>query len=75
MRTITITTYASMPSRFKVWHSAPGRRDFGRDAAGGAGEAAAIAIEYARATGGPYVILGHKEALDMIPAELRFKSA
>lgn len=73
MRTITITTYASMPSRFKVWHSGGGKRSFGRDAAGGAGEAAAIAMEYAR-TGGPYVILGHKDALDMIPAELRFKS-
>lgn len=45
MRTITITTYASMPSRFKVWHSAAGKRSFGRD------------------------------ALDMIPAELRSKLA
>ena len=75
MRTITITTYASMPNRFKVWHSAPGQRSFGRDAAGGAGEAAAIAMEYAMVSGGPYVILGHSEAVNMIPAELRFKSS
>lgn len=73
MRTITITTYASMPNRFRVWHSGGGR-SFGRDAVGGAGEAAAIAMEYAR-TGGPYIILGHKDALNMIPEELRYKAA
>jgi len=73
MKTITITTYESMPNRFKVLCSEEGKRSFGRDAASGAGEAAAIAMEYAM-RGGPYIILGHKVALEMIPVELRCKS-
>jgi len=73
MKTITITTYESMPNRFRVLCMEIGKRTFGRDAAG-SGEAAAIAMEYAM-RGGSYVILGHKTAVDMIPSEIRCKSA
>lgn len=69
MRSITITTYSG---RFRVNCSGGGQRSYGRDA-WNAGEAAAIAVEYAN-NPGPYVILGHKDALDMIPVELRDKS-
>lgn len=72
MKTITITTYESMPGRFRVLSSEFGKRPFGRDA-NGPGEAAAIAVEYAL-RGGSYVILGHKSALDQIPLEIRYKT-
>lgn len=75
MKTIMITTYPSMPDRYKVeCNPGNGRRAFGRDA-GNAGEAAAIAMSYATAEGGDYVILGHKAALDQIPYEIRMRRA
>lgn len=69
MRTITITTYPSMPDRYKVLCRVPGKRDIGRDAKD-AGEAAAVALNYA-GLGGAYAIVGEKVAIDLIPAELR----
>lgn len=72
MQTITITTYPSMPGRFRVVSAGRGR-PVGRDASD-PGEAAAIALNYA-AEVGAYVIVGNKAALDMIPAELRMKRA
>lgn len=73
MKTITITTYPSMPGRFSVEAKEQGKRPVGRDAAN-AGEAAAIALQYA--SGSPrYVILGHSAAVEMIPLELRSKLA
>lgn len=73
MKVIMIMTYASMPDRLKV-ECDPGRakRTFGRDARN-SGEAAAIAMSYATADGSDYVILGHKEALDQIPVDLRMR--
>lgn len=69
MRTITITTYPSMPGRYRVMCRTPGKRDIGRDAKD-AGEAAAVALDYA-GLGGAYVIVGKKDAIDFIPTELR----
>ena len=71
MKTITITTYPSMPDRFRVDCKSDGEpQGFGRDAKN-SGEAAAVAINYARDSGENYVILGHKAAVDQIPQELR----
>lgn len=71
MNTITITTYPSMPGRFRVSSNARGSRAVQRDAAN-AGEAAAIALEYAAAAAS-YVIVGHAAAIEQIPLELRSK--
>lgn len=71
MKTITITTYPSMPDRFRVVCVEPGKRDMARDAQD-AGEAAAVALNYAT---GSYVIVGIGSALGMIPQELRHKSS
>lgn len=73
MKRITITTYPSMPDRFRVECEQPGRREFGRDARD-AGEAAAIALQYANGAG-PYVILGPAVAVHQIPKELRARLA
>ena len=72
MRTITITTYPSLPGRYRVEHTGEGRA-FGRDTKD-TGEAAAVALNYANSKSSAYVIVGHSEALAQIPAELRFKS-
>ena len=61
-----------MPWSFRVEHVGEGRA-FGRDAKN-AGEAAAVALNYANSKSSAYVIVGHGEALAQIPAELRFKS-
>lgn len=74
MHVITITTYPSMPWRFHV--QSPGGRSGriqGRDCRD-AGEAAAVAINIARNLGGPYCIVGHGDAMKLIPAEVRSKS-
>lgn len=71
MRVIKITTYPSMPDRFRVEWDEPGKRGAGRDARN-AGEAAAAAMTYASAAS-RYVILGHDDALKQIPAEIRSK--
>ena len=70
MNVITISTYASMPWQFRVQGPAGRGRMNGRDCAN-AGEAAAVAINWARNVGVPYVIVGHDAALKLIPAELR----
>lgn len=73
MNVITITTYPSMPGQFRV--QGPGRegRAQGRDCKN-AGEAAAVAVNWATNVGKPYVIIGHDAALKLIPAEVRSKS-
>ncbi len=68
MRTITITTYPSMPGRFRVQTN--DRRALERDASN-AGEAAAVALNYANASGKPYVIVGHQAAMALIPEQVR----
>ena len=74
MNIFTITTYPSMPDRFYV--QGPGGlngRIQGRDCAN-AGEAAAVAINFARNVGGPYCIIGHDKALKLIPEQVRSKA-
>lgn len=75
IRVFTIKTYASMPSRFRVTGPA-GRngRAVGRDAKD-AGEAAAIALDWALEKPMPYVIVGIESALAHIPEKLRHKDA
>ena len=68
MKIITITTYPSMPGRYTVNCAEAGKRTFERDARD-AGEAAAVALNYAV---GEYVIVGCKAALDLIPPEMRY---
>ena len=68
--TIKITTYQSMPWRFKIQADGE-RRTFGRDASD-AGEAAAVALQYA-AGSKSYVIIGPDKAMQHIPASLRGK--
>ena len=71
MKTITITTYASMPGRYKIKCEVPGRFPATRDAKD-AGEAAAVALDYRGVNGsGPYVIVGTEKALALIPEGLR----
>lgn len=72
MRTITVTTYPSMPGRFRVQTN--DRRPMERDAQN-AGEAAAVALNYANASGQPYVIVGHQAALDLLPSQVRSRLA
>lgn len=72
MRTITITTYPSMPGRFRIDHVGEGRA-YGRDAQD-AGEAAAVALNYASSKTSPYVIVGNCKALDQIPEQLRHRA-
>lgn len=62
-----------MPGRYKVMHAEDGKRPMQRDARD-PGEAAAVALDYATQHLGPYVILGTKAAVDMIPEPLRHKS-
>lgn len=69
MRIITITTYQSMPWRYKVMHKGIGR-PVTRDAID-SGEAAAIALNYIQLEPGDYVIVGEEKALSQIPAEIR----
>lgn len=71
IRKITITTYPSMPGRYRVESAKEGARTVGRDARD-AGEAAALALQYADGES-TYVIVGEKNAVDQIPAELRAK--
>lgn len=68
MRTITITTYASMPGRFRVQTN--DRRPMERDAQN-AGEAAAVALNYANASNEGYVIVGHTAAMNLLPMQVR----
>lgn len=75
MKVIMIMTYAAMPDRFKVeCDPGEGKNSFWRDARN-SGEAASIAMSYATADGSDYVILGHKEAVDQIPVDLRMRRA
>ena len=75
MNVITISTYPSMPWRFRV-QGPTGRRGAisGRDC-NNAGEAAAVAIDWARNLVGPYCIVGHDKAMAMIPPEIRTRTA
>lgn len=70
MNTITITSYPSMPSRYRVIGPGPIKTRWERDA-NCSGEAAAVAIQYAGAVKKPWVIIGPKEVMDMIPLECR----
>lgn len=72
MNVITISTYPSMPWRFRVQGPVGRGRLNGRDCSN-AGEAAAVAIDWARNVGSPYVIVGHDAALKLIPPEVRSK--
>jgi hypothetical protein len=74
MHVITITTYPSMPWQFRVQGPGGSRgRMQGRDCSN-AGEAAAVAINWASNVGRPYVIVGHDAALKLIPPEVRSKA-
>ena len=68
-----ITTYPSMPWQFRVQGPGDGGRVQGRDCKN-AGEAAAVAVNWATNVGRPYVIIGHDAALKLIPPEVRSKS-
>ncbi len=70
MNIITITTYPSMPWRFRVQGPVGSSRVQGRDC-NDAGEAAAVAVNWANDVGKPYVIIGHDSALKLIPPEVR----
>jgi hypothetical protein len=71
MRTITISRYVSMPWRWLVKHAEPGKHPFSRDAKD-AGEAAAVAVNFIQCGKiSDYVIIGAKEALDLIPESIR----
>lgn len=72
MKAITITSYPSMPWRYRVFGPGPIKTRWERDA-GDAGEAAAVALSYAGAIGAPYVIIGPRAVVDQIPVELRSK--
>lgn len=72
MRTITITSYASMPGQYRVMTN--DRRSMQRDARD-PGDAAAVAINYANASHEPYVIVGHRDALAFIPEQVRSRLA
>lgn len=72
MNVITISTYASMPHRFRVEGPTGRGRVQGVDCAN-AGDAAAKAINWARNVGKPYCIVGHDAALKLIPEEVRSK--
>ena len=74
MRVFTITTYPSMPGRYKVVGPAGrGSRAAQRDT-NDPGEAAAQALDWALASPTPYVIIGKAEALNMVPPNLRSRS-
>lgn len=69
MKTITITEYRSMPGRFTVTGF---KKNMQRDTTS-AGEAAAIAVNYANQAGGSYVILGPEKVTSQIPEKIRSK--
>lgn len=70
VRTFTIRS-TSCPGGIRVSGPAGrGGRDVGRDTCD-PGEAAAIALEWALAGSGPYVIVGLQKAMDCIPMQLR----
>jgi hypothetical protein len=70
IRTFTIRS-TSCPGGIRVTGPAGrGGRDVGRDTCD-PGEAAAIALDWALAGGGPYVIVGMRKAMDHIPLQLR----
>lgn len=69
MKTITITEYASMPGRFTV--TGP-KKNQSRDAFD-AGNAAAIAINYANSVNSSYVIVGSNKVMELIPEQIRSK--
>lgn len=69
MKTITITEYSSMPGRFTV----TGFKKYMQRDTNSAGEAAAIAINYANQAGGSYVILGPEKVTSQIPPQIRSK--
>lgn len=69
MKTVTIAEYTTMPGRFVVTGPARGQRRDTSDA----GNAAAIAINYANLTAGPCVIVGAKKVMELIPEEVRIK--
>lgn len=71
MRTITVKRYPSMPGQFQITNDGPQVRYLAQRDAKDPGEAAAIAIEYARQFRGKYVIVGPKEVMDFIPGEIR----
>lgn len=48
-------------------------RQFSRDDSWNAGDAAAKALNWAMNVGAPYCIVGHNEAMKLIPAEVRSK--
>jgi hypothetical protein len=66
MNTITVVSYASMPGRFRVMGAGPIKTCMERDA-GDPGEAAAVALQYARVTPKPWVIIGPKVVMDFLP--------
>lgn len=71
MRAFTIKTYPSMPGLFRVTGPAGRRgRAVGRDAKD-AGEAAAVALDWALDKPGPYIIIGSEKAMAHIPKHLR----
>lgn len=73
MKVITISRSKSLPGSWNVTGpSGRGGRIHGVDAYN-AGDAAAKALVWAQRVGPPYVIVGHDDAMKMIPPEVRSK--
>jgi hypothetical protein len=73
MKIITISHSTSLPGSWNV--TGPGGRGgriSGVDAYN-AGDAAAKALVWAQRVGAPYVIVGHDDAIKLIPEEVRCK--
>lgn len=74
MNIITISQSKSMPGQWSVvGPSGRAGRPQGVDAYN-AGDAAAKALVWAQRVGAPYCILGHDDALKLIPVEVRSKT-
>jgi hypothetical protein len=71
MKIITISHSKSLPGNWQV--TGPGRGKLASVDAYNAGDAAAKALVWAQRVGAPYVIVGHDDALKLIPDEVRCK--
>ena len=74
MKIITISQSKSMPGSWCVSGPGGGRGGLNSVDAYNAGDAAAKALVWAQRVGAPYAIVGHDDAMKLIPAEVRSRS-